>query len=269
MSEYDKFLMWKLTWPEVKENLESNDIVLVSVASTEQHGRHCPINTDAAIGSEICKRTLKKFYEQTGKNALLAAEINIGVSQHHISFPGTLTFETETLIRVIKDVCLSLIHHGFKKIIVVNSHGGNKASIEVALRNVKEATKDKKIYLFMATHWAMATDKWEEINDAGPTGSGHAGESETSFMMALGNQVRIDQIPEKAILPTFILPEFTSFQGAKYPGAFSWIWDTPDITKDGYMGDPTASPSAEKGEKQLEFRSDVFVEFLKALSKLK
>ena len=147
MSEYEKFLMWNLTWPEVKENLKSNDIALISVSSTEQHGRHLPTCTDAAIGSEVCKRTLKKFYDETGHHALLAAEIRIGMSKHHLSFPGTLSLEPETLIDVVRDVCMSLINYGFKKILLVNSHGGNRIVLEAALRKVKDATSGKKIFL--------------------------------------------------------------------------------------------------------------------------
>ena len=86
MSEYDKFMMWKLTWPEIEENLKTNDTVLISISSTEQHGRHLPICTDAVIGLEVCRRTLKKLYDETGHHALLAAELRVGMSKHHMSY---------------------------------------------------------------------------------------------------------------------------------------------------------------------------------------
>jgi creatinine amidohydrolase len=269
MDEYHKFMMWNLTWPEVQQNLKSNDIAIVSVSSTEQHGRHLPICTDAVIGLEVCKRTLKNFYDTTGQHALLAAELRIGMSKHHMSFPGSLSLEPETLMAMIKEVCLGLIHHGYKKIVLVNSHGGNRTVIEGAMRQVKDLTIEKGVYLFAVYQYSFDTKEWNtEISDAGPTGSSHAGERETSCMMASGYPIRTNEIPEKAILPAYILPEFINFKTTKYPGAVSWAWNMPEISKDGYMGDPTANPSAKKGEKSYQIRTKAFTEFLKQLAKL-
>jgi creatinine amidohydrolase len=268
LSEYDRFMMWNLTWPEIEDNLKTNDLVLVSVSSTEQHGRHLPICTDAVIGLEVCRRTLKKLYDETGHHALLAAELRIGMSKHHMSYPGSLSLEPETLINVIKEVCLGLIHHGFRKVAVVNSHGGNSIVIGAALRKVKDLTEGLGVHLFAVNQYAFDTVWNSEISDAGALGSSHAGERETSCMMASGYEVREHELPEKAILPNYMIPEFTSFKTTKYPGAVGWVWNMPEISEDGYMGDPTANPSAEKGELSYEARAEAFTEFLKQLIKI-
>jgi len=268
MEKYEKYKMWNQTWPEIKENLKANDIALISVSSTEQHGRHLPICTDAAIGSEACLRTLKKFHEATGQHALLAAEINIGMSKHHMSFPGTLSLEPETLMNVLSEVALGLVHHGYRKILIVNSHGGNTTVINAALRKVKDSIGDKKIFLGSVMQYSFETKIWNnEISDKGPTGSSHAGERETSCMMALGYEIRKNELPEKAILPTYVLPDFTNYKTTLYPGSVNWTWNMPEISKDGYMGDPTTA-NADKGERTLEVRSEIFAKFLKQLSEL-
>jgi creatinine amidohydrolase len=267
LNEYDKFLLWSLTWPEIEENLKTNQIALVGVASTEQHGHHLPLSTDFDICLEICKRSLKKFYDATGQHALLAANITLGIAKHHMSFPGTLALEPETLMNVVKEVCLNFIHHGYKKIIVVQCHGGNKIVLDAALRKVKDATEGKKLFLCKVVPWLMGLEKWKEIRTGPPWASYHGGESETSLMMAMGKNVRIQEIHKKSKGPTYLIPDFTRFEGAKYPGAVSWTWNTPEQTVDGCFGDPTYA-TAEKGEKALETTSDVFAEFLKQVAEL-
>ena len=267
LGEYDKFLMWNLTWPEVEENLKTNNIVLISVGSTEQHGRHLPLSTDSAIGLEVCKRTLKKFYEATGQHALLAAEITVGMAKHHMDFPGSLSLEPETFINVLKDICFSLIHHGYKKIILVNSHGGNAIPLNLALREMKDETRGKKVFLCNVSQWVFDNKNWEEIRDAPPIaegGDGHSGEIETSQMLALG-QVRLDKIPKDAKMQTHFLTDFTR----KYPGSVAVAQNIAEVSKDGYLGVKIETSTAEKGEGRFVRISDAFAEFLKLVEELK
>jgi len=112
-------LLYKLTRPEVEEYLKENDLVLFPTGSTEQHGKHIAIDNDAFTALEVAKRVAEK----TG--VLVAPVMPFGYSPHHMAFSGTITLPFETLLQVYKEVCKSLMKHGFKKIVIMNGHGGN------------------------------------------------------------------------------------------------------------------------------------------------
>ena len=123
-------LLYKLTRPEVEEYLKENDIVLFPTGSTEQHGKHIAIDNDAFTALEVSKRVAEK----TG--VLVAPVMPFGYSPHHMAFSGTITLPFETLLQVYKEVCKSLMKHGFKKIVIMNGHGGNSNVIAEALRRI-------------------------------------------------------------------------------------------------------------------------------------
>ncbi len=134
--------MFKLTWPEVQEYLRENDIVLFPTGSTEQHGRHIAVDNDAFTAYEIARRVAGR----TG--VLVAPPMPFGYSIHHMKFPGSITLTGRTLVDVYKEVCGSLLHHGFRKIVVMNAHGGNTGAISQALREIKEETGER-VYSLM------------------------------------------------------------------------------------------------------------------------
>jgi creatinine amidohydrolase len=266
----NKYVMHDMTWLETKKALKETDTVLVSVSSTEQHGPHLPVKTDAIIGYEICKRSAKKFYEDTGKRILVAPPIHFGMSLHHMSFPGTISLKPETLISVLTDVCYCLNKHGFKKIVIVNSHGGNRTVIDAAARNLYDIT-DASIYVTSTSIVPIDKEKnlLNQILKSGLEGSSHAGETETSILMALGVPVRTDKIPKDPKPPSFDLPEYVGWNIAKYSGVnFVSNWNTEELSELGYLGDPTQA-SKETGAKILQYRVNNMVNFLKELDKIK
>ncbi|MDH3648967.1 MAG: creatininase family protein, partial [Saprospiraceae bacterium] len=97
--------------------------VLLPVAATEQHGPHLPLSTDRMIGEHFCTELDKKQPD----DVLILPTIGVGCSEHHLDFPGSLSVQHETLLRTITDQVSSVIHHGFRHVIVFNSHGGNQA----------------------------------------------------------------------------------------------------------------------------------------------
>ena len=103
MSEVNekRFLIAEMTSPEVKEAMEETGIVIVHVGSMEQHGPHLPIKTDTSIGFEVSRRGAEKFLKETGRRVLLAPSLVFGMSLHHMSFPGTISLQPETLVKVM------------------------------------------------------------------------------------------------------------------------------------------------------------------------
>lgn len=115
-----------MSWPEVESYLEDSTGLIVPIGATEQHGPTGLIGTDA-----ICAETLaRRAGELAG--ALVGPTLTVGMSEHHMRFPGSVTLRPTTLITLVRDVILSFARHGFRRVFFVNGHGGNTASIDAA-----------------------------------------------------------------------------------------------------------------------------------------
>ena len=115
-----------MSWPEVETYLKRSNGVIVPIGSTEQHGPTGLIGTDA-----ICAETLAWRAGELA-DAIVGPTLTVGMSEHHMRFPGSVTLRPTTLISVVRDVILSLARHGFRRFFFVNGHGGNTASIDAA-----------------------------------------------------------------------------------------------------------------------------------------
>jgi creatinine amidohydrolase len=245
--------MYKTTWPEVEEYLKENDVVIFPVGSQEQHGKHLAEDNDAFTATEIARRV----GERTG--VLVAPTLAFGNSVHHMNFPGTMTLTFETLVAVYRELCECLIHHGFKKIVVMNAHGGNTAAIAQALREIKEET-GIKVYSLMAfpSPRGFGAESTKVIKQES---GGHACELETSIELYLGQRVLMEKA-EKWKKPKGI----TAFD-EKWGRKVSWTRDWDENTETGSLGDPEAA-TEEKGRLMVEATVDeisAFIEDLKAL----
>ena len=156
---------------------------------------------------------------------------------------------------------MGLSRQGFKKILIASSHGGNQMWTDMAARKIFDQV-DAKIVLLKTVWMKSQDDDWANYLTAGREGSGHAGETETSIMMALNENVRLDKIPDSPTEWRFILPDFQAIGGEpKISGvSFAGTYNVKDIC-DGYMGDPRPS-SKETGEKILENWSDNLLQLL-------
>ena len=115
-----------MTWPEVAEYLKRSVGIIIPIGAAEQHGPTGLIGTDA-----ICAETLAhRVGELT--DAAVGPTLTVGMSEHHMAFPGSITLRPTTLVAVVGDVVLSLARHGFRRVFVINGHGGNSASIDAA-----------------------------------------------------------------------------------------------------------------------------------------
>lgn len=118
------------TWCEVEGYLKSRKSIIIPIGSMEQHGPMGLIGTDSICPEIIAKGLSEKI------NVLIAPGMQIGMSQHHLSFPGSITLRPTTMISMLKDVILSLVSHGFTHLFFLNGHGGNVDSIMAAFSEI-------------------------------------------------------------------------------------------------------------------------------------
>jgi len=132
-------LLQLCTWCEVEEYLKRSSSIVVPIGSTEQHGPTGLIGTDA-ICPEVVARGLSERHD-----ILVAPTLSIGMAQHHLAFPGSITLRPTTLIAVIKDITDSLARHGFDKVYFLNGHGGNVATVTAAFSEIYAESSLQKL----------------------------------------------------------------------------------------------------------------------------
>src|SRR3954452_4094582 len=111
--------MHELTWQEIDSYLQHDDVAIVPIGSTEQHGPAGPLGLDTYVAIGLAEDAARRA------GVLVAPPLWYGESTHHMGFSGTLTLQVETMIAVVKDICRSLARHGFRKIILINGHKGS------------------------------------------------------------------------------------------------------------------------------------------------
>ncbi|QJQ95193.1 MULTISPECIES: creatininase family protein [Halomonadaceae] len=122
------YILTEMTWPEVEEALQRVRMAIVPVGAHEQHGPHMNESCDAVLATEMAKRLAARLHP----DVLVTPTVNMGVSPHHLNFPGTLSLRPETLIAVLRDMVISLKRHGIDRVLFLNSHGGNQATLSLA-----------------------------------------------------------------------------------------------------------------------------------------
>ena len=166
-----------MSWLEVEELLERTDVALIPVGSQEQHGKHLPIGTDFLAAQEACKLIAQKT------DVLVAPVVMAGISAHHLGFAGSLTLSPSLFEEVIFETVQALVHHGVRKIVFYNGHGGNGASVTNVINRINNSTIASAVDLGEIQFSQQASPFPEPAMDF------HAGVGETSWMLYLTPQL--------------------------------------------------------------------------------
>lgn len=124
----------KMTWEEVEAALEKVRLAIIPVGAHEQHGPHMVESCDAVLAEKMAVKLGERLFPY----ALIAPTVNMGVSSHHLNFPGTISLKPTTLIALLKDIVSSLKCHGIQQFLFLNSHGGNQSTLDVAVNLINE-----------------------------------------------------------------------------------------------------------------------------------
>ena len=232
-------LLEELGWPDVEEYLRRDDRLILVVGSTEQHGRHMAFGSDVWVPWEIARR----LSDRTG--VLLAPPLNYGMSLHHLGFPGSLSLRPDTLSSIFMDLLASAYEHGFRRILILNGHGGNVAAIQVALAEVLNELPGLKVRL---ENWWHAPEVEAVFDAAFDQPGGHADAGETSAILSIRpDVVRLDRA---AYTPDAPEPDFLTVE------TFLECFPHGVIG-----GDPTVG-SAQVGDRALEASAQVCIRWL-------
>jgi creatinine amidohydrolase len=183
MKQVSEILWNERTREEFPAWADKNTVVILPIASTEQHGHHLPIDTDCRTVTYV-SRLAACMSEDVP--ILVAPLIPYGISPHHMMFGGSITLTVETTVRMLREICQSIIVHGFERIIILSGHGGNGNTVGAAALELRH-TLDRNIQAFC--WWDPILDVFARVAE-GPTHTiGHSGEMETSTILAISPEV--------------------------------------------------------------------------------
>jgi creatinine amidohydrolase len=221
----------RLTWAEMNDAIAARKLVILPTGSTEQHGRHLPLDVDVFLCESVCLEVGRRAADRV----LVLPPIAYGLNLHHIDFPGTIHIEPETFIAFCLNITKSLAYHGFPKILLVNGHGSNAPLIDlVARRTVLETPS----LCFATGYYLFLLEAFEKVRETRVIA--HADEFETSLYLHLApERVRLDQ----AVADDDRRGEYVSSDSTgNYPVRFNDYWGR--WTKTGVHGDPTKATAA-------------------------
>lgn len=168
-------------------------VAVLPTAATEQHGPHLPILTDSCIAAAVAERAARLATAPV----VVAPTLNYGISAHHFPFPGVLSLSPESFLGNLRDLGDSLARSGFRRIFILNGHGGNDEAIRLAARWIGQ---ERRVLCGAASYWTLARDALIEEGRVFETGllPGHAGGFETALMLALRPDLVADTMPPPA-----------------------------------------------------------------------
>jgi len=230
----------EMTSPEVDVFLRDHDTVIVPTGSTEQHGPHGPLLTDALIPTEVARRVASRV------GALVAPPINYALSYPHTGFTGVVQIRVPTFMALIEDLCVSLSSIGFRRIVFLNGHYDNTYAIAYACANATERMP-AGTRAFPINYWdGMTATEAEEF--FGPSNGLHANRGETSAVMAI-NPALVDLEAANVEFPPF--PEVTSPAPVHTAFFFSSPGSIRRATQSGTWGDAREA-SVDFGQRYLD-----------------
>ena len=250
----------EITWQEIAgAGAEAGRwIAVLPLAAVEQHGPHLPLGVDTFIAEAYLARVRELLPDDLPVTFLPVQRV--GISAEHLAFPGTLTISAATAIALWTELGESLKRAGLRKLVLVTSHGGNVAAMELVARDLRARLGMLAVtvgwHRFGYPDGAFSPDEKKH--------GIHGGDIETSLMLAAKpDTVRMAEAP-KATPATVAMAREFKWLGAYRPAGFAWM--TQDLHPSGAVGDATLATPA-KGDAALQRGAEAFVELLREVDR--
>jgi creatinine amidohydrolase len=236
-----------MTFPELRAVPRANTLILAPIAACEQHSHHLPTFTDTILVTGVADGVEKRLPD----SVLQLPTLWFGASGHHLRFGATLSAEVDTHVAMLGDLLGPLLDDGYERVMILNGHGGNIDTMQMALRRLQPRYRAKQ--LTAASYWDLAADEFAALAEGPRKNMGHACEFETSMVMALrpdlvrGNHIKNDPPIDEPSLRGLYIGE-----------------DMRQRTHHGAVGYPELA-SADKGRRFLEAAINRTVEVVQTL----
>ena len=248
----------EMTWHDIADAETGRWIAVLPLAAVEQHGPHLPLGVDSFIAEAYLARVRTLVPDDLPVTFLPVQRI--GISAEHLSYPGTLTLSAATAIAAWTELGESIARARLRKLVLVTSHGGNVAAMELAARDLRTRLK----MLAVTVGWHRFGYPEGAFSGEEKKHGIHGSDIETSLMLAAKPEtVRMDKAP-KATPETVAMARDFKWLSAYRPAGFSWM--TQDLHESGAVGDATLA-TRDKGEAALSRGAEAFVELLREIDR--
>jgi len=244
-------MLWMdLTAEELRAKAAADAIVVLPVASIEQHGPHLPVGVDTILCSGVCKAAAERADDI---DVVVAPTLWCGMAEHHMAFGGTFTFDIPTYRAVLLSFLKSIERHGFHRVLIVNGHGGNIAALTAFL---PDFARETRLHVEATTYFLLAQDAFPPLLED-QKGVQHACEVETSMMMVLApGSVREERLAEA----------FGARDGMPGRPTVSRHRSFRDMTETGVIGDARRATLA-KGQACLDACAEALAGLIREIGK--
>jgi creatinine amidohydrolase len=243
----------ELSWTDFQTRNMAQSIAVLPIAAIEQHGPHLPVGVDTLIAEGHMAHL--KAQLPSDLDVLFLPTQAIGKSNEHLHYPGTLTLTAETAIRAWTEIGESVARAGCRKIIIVNSHGGNMSVMDIVARELRI----RCTMLAVSAAWVRMGQPLGTTSEREATFGIHGGDYETSLMLAFRpDLVKTDKIQDFASMGEDYAKVFAKLRVTQ-PVGFGWM--SQDLNDHGVVGEAHLA-SAEKGR---AIADHVTTEFIKLL----
>lgn len=218
--DYEPYDLGSMTWEDAETAIPDADFIVLPTGSVEQHSIHLPVTVDT-LRAENLSRELVTAAPDHGLSMLRLPTLPYGYSEHHMPRAGTVTIQADTYQAVLEEIARSVHEHGAERLVVLNTHGGNREPLKLAADRVQ---RDVGIEVF-PLHWTEFAH--DQLVERFGEGWGHAGDHETSAIELFHpDLVREDRKEPQRLRAEYEVRQYTYFT---------------DVTEQGGLGDPTAA----------------------------
>lgn len=218
-----------LSWTDIADLPDkANTVIVLPTGATEQHGPHLPCAVDTVIAAGVVGHALTRLPDSVPAYAM--APITYGKSEEHLHFPGTVTLTGETLLATMNEIGESVYRAGFRKLLIVNGHGGQPQVMEMSARELRLRHGD--FIVVPSFTWRVPHVAGQFMSDKEKKLAMHAGHAETALMLALApDTVRMDRavVNYPPVFPSSLLSP---------DGRPACAWSARDFGPSGIIGDP-------------------------------